>query len=356
MGLLYNLARMTTATTGAGTITLGSAVPGFLSFAGAGVLNAQTVSYGIEDGAASEIGEGVYTSAGTTLTRVVTKSTNADAAIVLSGNAQVFITPRAEDLLLKSSNVILSGTLTFTTSQMGVILSGGGQLRDVGTAGTALLANGDVFQVYKEDGSAAFLDARDTDIFNFKGNYVYRATGTDVPIADGGTGASVAATALANLGGQPLDATLTTIAALTGAANKGIGFTGADVAALVDFVSGAPVSFTPTIAPSGTPGTFAAGSITASYIKIGRMVFERGQFTITDIGTGTGSLNVTTAFTSAGEAHGLARNASQAKALVYRIQGGAALMLLTSFAETGAYPPLANTNIIRYMNAYEAST
>lgn len=39
-------------------------------------------------------------------------------------------------------------------------------------------------------------------------------TGTDLLVASGGTGASDAATALANLGGQPLDADLTTIAGL----------------------------------------------------------------------------------------------------------------------------------------------
>jgi hypothetical protein len=44
---LYNLARMTTPTTGTGTITLGSAV---LTFASAGVQNGETVSYGIADG------------------------------------------------------------------------------------------------------------------------------------------------------------------------------------------------------------------------------------------------------------------------------------------------------------------
>jgi hypothetical protein len=98
MGKLYNLARMSTATTGTGTITLGSAVTGFLSFAGAGVQDGETVSYGIRDGVHSEIGTGAYTSSGTTLTRVVEKSTNSDAAISLSGTAEVFITARAADM------------------------------------------------------------------------------------------------------------------------------------------------------------------------------------------------------------------------------------------------------------------
>jgi hypothetical protein len=92
MAKLYNLARMTTATTGTGTITLGSAVSGYLTFAGAGVANGETVTYAIKDGANSEIGEGVYTASGTTLTRTVIKSTNSDSAINLSGAAEVFIT------------------------------------------------------------------------------------------------------------------------------------------------------------------------------------------------------------------------------------------------------------------------
>lgn len=90
---------MTTATTGTGTITLGSAVSGFLTFALAGVSNGETVAYGIKDGANSEVGTGTYTSAGTTLTRSVTKSTNSDAAINLSGNAEVYVTARKEDIL-----------------------------------------------------------------------------------------------------------------------------------------------------------------------------------------------------------------------------------------------------------------
>ena len=98
MAKLFNLARMTTATTGTGTITLGSAVSGFLSFAGAGVANGDVVSYGIEDGANREVGTGTYTSSGTTLSRTVISSTNSNSAISLSGSAQVFITPVVTDI------------------------------------------------------------------------------------------------------------------------------------------------------------------------------------------------------------------------------------------------------------------
>lgn len=96
---LANLARMTTATTGTGTITLGSAVAGFLTFAQAGISSGDTVTYAIEDGSSREIGYGIYTSAGTTLTRNVLNSTNSNNAISLSGSAQVFITASSTDFL-----------------------------------------------------------------------------------------------------------------------------------------------------------------------------------------------------------------------------------------------------------------
>ena len=97
---LKNLARMTTATTGTGTVTLGAAVSGFLSFAGAGIPDGAQVSYGINDGSNGEAGRGRYTAAGTTLSRdTIYESTNGGAAISLSGSAQVFVTGLAEDFL-----------------------------------------------------------------------------------------------------------------------------------------------------------------------------------------------------------------------------------------------------------------
>jgi hypothetical protein len=96
----HDLAKMTTPTQGAGTITLGAAVNGFLSFAQAGVADQETVSYGIFDPLtlASEAGHGVYSASGTTLSRGPVASTNSGAAINLSGSAIVVLTLLAEDL------------------------------------------------------------------------------------------------------------------------------------------------------------------------------------------------------------------------------------------------------------------
>jgi len=98
MVTLVNRAKMSTSTTGTGTITLGSAETGYQSFADAGVANGDVVRYVIEDGDDWEIGSGTYTASGTTLTRTVDESSNSDAALNLTGSAVVFITAAAGDI------------------------------------------------------------------------------------------------------------------------------------------------------------------------------------------------------------------------------------------------------------------
>jgi len=98
MVTLVNRAKVTTATTGTGTITLGSAESGYQSFADSGVADGDVVRYVIEDGDDWEIGSGTYTASGTTLSRTVDESSNADAALSLTGSAVVFITAAAEDI------------------------------------------------------------------------------------------------------------------------------------------------------------------------------------------------------------------------------------------------------------------
>lgn len=98
MTKLVNRAKMSTATTGTGTITLGSAESGYQSFADAGVADGETVRYVIEDGTDWEIGTGTYTASGTTLTRTVEESSNAGAAISLSGSAVVFVSAASNDI------------------------------------------------------------------------------------------------------------------------------------------------------------------------------------------------------------------------------------------------------------------
>lgn len=112
---LVNRAKMTTTTTGTGTITLGSAVGGFQSFSAAGVADADVVRYVIEDGTAWEIGTGTYTASGTTMTRTVSESSNADAAISLTGSAVVFVSAVEADLREERVGSISGTTLDLST-------------------------------------------------------------------------------------------------------------------------------------------------------------------------------------------------------------------------------------------------
>ena len=98
MSVLTNRAYVFTSTTGTGTVTLGTAVGGFQTFAGSGVSDGDQVRYTIEDGANFEIGLGTYTASGTTLSRNPSESSNSDSAISLSGNARVLVTAAAEDI------------------------------------------------------------------------------------------------------------------------------------------------------------------------------------------------------------------------------------------------------------------
>jgi hypothetical protein len=106
MATAFDRVGMSTATIGTGALTLGAAlgnvVPNlasFMSFAAAGVANGQQVAYLILDTNNNwEVGVGVYTSSGTTLTRSPLWSSNSNNAISLSGSAQVYITEIAEDI------------------------------------------------------------------------------------------------------------------------------------------------------------------------------------------------------------------------------------------------------------------
>lgn len=88
MAGLLDRVKVATATTGTGTVTLGSATSPFQAWAAAGAINGVSYSYLIEDGGNWELGWGVYDSAGPTLTRNLISS-NTGSLLNLTGAATV---------------------------------------------------------------------------------------------------------------------------------------------------------------------------------------------------------------------------------------------------------------------------
>jgi hypothetical protein len=99
-----------------------------------------------------------------------------------------------------------------------------------------------------------------------------------LPIANGGTGATAAGAALTALGGQPLDATLTALAAVTTAADQVVYSTGVDTFATTSFTSfGRTIAGSAQQSATGTATGFTAG----------------GGTTVTDASTFTGATGAT---------------------------------------------------------------
>lgn len=123
MVTLANRAKVGTTTTGTGTITLGSAESGYQTFADAGVADGDVVRYVIEDGTDWEIGSGTYTASGTTLSRTVLESSNADAALNLSGSAVVYVSAAAEDIPSPTLAIdTKTGAYTVVSGDLGKII------------------------------------------------------------------------------------------------------------------------------------------------------------------------------------------------------------------------------------------
>ena len=157
----------------------------------AGASSGDVVDYSILDpvNGASEIGTGTYTSAGLTLTRSVTKSTNANAAITASAASIVRISPRAESLITLIGKQVFaaSGTYTPTPGMLYCVVEcwgggGGGGGCQSQTTATASAAGGGSGGYSRIIATAATVGASQTATVGAGG------TGAATGAASGGAG------------------------------------------------------------------------------------------------------------------------------------------------------------------------
>lgn len=127
-----------TATTGTGTITLGTAVAGFIRLQDdSRITDGALVNYTIEDGNDREMGIGTYASAGGTLDRTVVQRTlvsgtfddTSPTAISLSGNAVVRCSAVADDRNFRGASVYNTAQQA-TSNQTSTYLSFDSELYD----------------------------------------------------------------------------------------------------------------------------------------------------------------------------------------------------------------------------------
>jgi hypothetical protein len=181
---IHDLACETTTTTGTGTVTLAGALTNYLGFAAAGVENADTVPYTIEDANGKfEAGVGTFTDAASdTLTRTATNSSDGvGVELTLSaGTHNVCIGPSAETVWgngdkgdISTTNGFLTWTIDADSVALGTDTTGNYALGDAeggaattGDSATAFFSAGTIEDA-RIDGSAEADEVLNSDKGDF---------------------------------------------------------------------------------------------------------------------------------------------------------------------------------------------
>ena len=271
MVTLVNRAKMSTATTGTGTITLGSAVAGFQTFADAGVANAETVRYTIEDGAAFEIGTGTYTSSGTTLSRALIESSTG-SLLNLSGSAVVYVTAAAQDLQSDTAN----------TASTLVARDASGDFSAGAITGTSFVSSGNM--TFGDNDKAIFGAGSDLEIYHDGSQSIIADVGIGPLVIKGGNNGIIS---LENGNGETM---------LSATGNGSVDLYYDNALKLATTATG--ISITGTATATTFSGALSGNATTATALATGRTISLTGDVTGTS-GSFDGTGNVSIAATIA---------------------------------------------------------
>lgn len=292
MPVYANRAHVYTTTTGTGTITLGAAVPGYQTFAAAGVANGNVVSYTIEDGNAWEIGTGTYTATGTTLSRSLVASSTG-SLLNLSGNARVYVIMSAADM-----TALLTGNQTITLS--GDVTGSGATAISTTLANTTVTAgsytNANITVDSKgrltaaSSGAAGGVTSFSAGTTGLTPNSATTGAVTlagTLALANGGTGATTAANARTNLGLGSIATQNANSVSITGGSITGItdlavadGGTGASTAAAARTNLAVPEQTTHAVINTGVFWENGQTVTTNYTVTSGRNAMSAGPITI----------------------------------------------------------------------------